>query len=96
MFVRRFEFCQRQRHSHALRALHPQAAEPLLPLPANHAPGVLVLNQLEKVLKQRVHNGSALGPSGWTGSHLWLLWQHGTADMRACREASEQFIARGF
>jgi hypothetical protein len=47
-----------------LRALHPQAAEPLPPLPADRAPGVLVLNQLEKVLKQRVHNGSAPGPSG--------------------------------
>jgi len=66
-----------------LRELHPQAKTMLPPLPAHRAPGVLTLEQLDTVLRKRIHNGSAPGPSGWTGSHLMLLWDSGSTDARA-------------
>ena len=68
---------------HKLRELHPQAKSALPPLPPHRAPGVLALDQLDKVLRRRVHNGSAPGPSGWTGSHLMLLWEGGSAEAKS-------------
>lgn len=67
-----------------LRALHPQSTQPLSHLPRNKA---LPLTAVEKstvfkLLKQRVNNGSAPGPSGWTGSHLQLIADQGSDEAK--------------
>ena len=60
-----------------LDKLHPQASEALPPLPAVHdVPLVeLDLSLLTRVITDKCHNGAAPGPSGWTGSHLRVLWE---------------------
>jgi hypothetical protein len=67
----------------ALRALHPRG-DCALPLPpATAAPPELMAVDpltLARLLKHRVDNGSAPGPSGWTGSHLQLLVDSGERD----------------
>jgi hypothetical protein len=65
-----------------LRQLHPSpsadAASPSIsntPIPCNRAVDLVAIEQkqLFDILRQRVDNGSAPGPSGWTGSHLTLI-----------------------
>jgi len=58
-----------------LHELHPAAVEALSDLP-DHAVGIAEIDpaRLDSVLRRRVHNGSAPGLSGTTGSHLLALW----------------------
>jgi len=58
-----------------LRNLHPVATERMCAVPANKALEIAAIDQktLFTLLKRRVNNGSAPGPSGWTGSHLQLI-----------------------
>jgi len=66
-----------------LRALHPRGdcALPVPPL-STTPPDLLAVDPvaLAQLLKHRVDNGSAPGPSGWTGSHLQLLMDSGDKD----------------
>jgi len=57
-----------------LRELHPSSSNTIPPLPSQHSTDVIEIKHLGQVLKTRIHNGSAPGPSGWTGSHLMMLW----------------------
>jgi len=58
-----------------LRELHPVATERMCAVPANKGLEMAAVDQqtLFALLKRRVNNGSAPGPSGWTGSHLQLI-----------------------
>ena len=58
-----------------LVALHPEATEQMVTLPPNTALEKVAFDPATvfSLLKKRVNNGSAPGPSGWTGSHLQLL-----------------------
>ena len=64
-----------------LRNLHPA---PMMPMPVvgdrNMEPELVAVDQaaLLKILQRRVNNGSAPGPSGWTGAHLQLLAERGS------------------
>ena len=66
-----------------LRELHPTASEPMGDLP-DRAVGIADVDpaRLDKVLRRRVHNGSAPGLSGTTGSHLVALWDKATPNGR--------------
>ena len=68
-----------------LRSLHPAATESMPPLPKERAPEMVAIDAglLHKILKSRVDNGSAPGPSGWTGSHLRLIAE---CDNKAARD----------
>lgn len=59
----------------ALRKLHPQAAHSLPTPPPNTALDLIAVDwaKLGPLIKHRIDNGAAPGPSGWTGSHLQLL-----------------------
>ena len=67
-----------------LRSLHPVATESLQSLPRNKAVDLVAVDPstLFRLLKLRVNNGSAPGPSGWTGSHLMLLVESGTEEAK--------------
>jgi hypothetical protein len=65
-----------------LRSLQPTAKDRLPALPEHCAPDVVTLDQLGNVLKHRIDNGAAPGPSGWTGSHLMLIWQGGSPEAK--------------
>jgi hypothetical protein len=66
-----------------LAELHPAATEPMGELPDHaFAVGVVDARRLEAVLRRRVHNGSAPGVSGMTGSHLVAIWDKATPDGR--------------
>lgn len=58
-----------------LRDLHPTATEQMRAVPANKALEIAAVDPktLLTLLKRRVNNGAAPGPSGWTGSHLQLI-----------------------
>jgi len=71
------------RTAQLLHVLHPKASAPLPPLPPHRAPGTASIDQLDKVIRKRIHNGSAAGPSGWGGSHLFLLWTCGSPNAKA-------------
>lgn len=60
---------------HSLRRLHPQAAHSLPAPPSNTALDLVAVDwaKLGPLIKHRIDNGAAPGPSGWTGSHLQLL-----------------------
>jgi hypothetical protein len=62
-----------------LRVLHPPSTEPMASLP-DTAVGIADIDpaRLESVLRKRIHNGSAPGVSGTTGSHLLALWENAT------------------
>jgi len=64
-----------------LREQHPTASEPMGDLP-DHAVGIADVDpaRLDAVLRRRVHNGSAPGLSGTTGSHLLALWDKASPD----------------
>ena len=67
----------------ALRALHPRGDCALPAPPSDTTPPDLISVDpltLARLLKHRVDNGSAPGPSGWTGSHLQLLVDSGERD----------------
>jgi hypothetical protein len=59
----------------SLRKLHPEANHSLPAPPPNTALDLIAVewSKLAPLIKRRVNNGSAPGPSGWTGSHLQLL-----------------------
>ena len=64
-----------------LLSLHPQATEAMGSLP-DRAVSLADIDpaRLDKVLRTRVHNGSAPGLSGTTGSHLLAMWDKATPD----------------
>jgi hypothetical protein len=64
-----------------LREQHPTASELMGDLP-DHAVGIADIDpaRLDAVLRKRVHNGSAPGLSGTTGSHLLALWDKASPD----------------
>ena len=68
-----------------LRSLHPSATEGLAPLPRNKAVQLVSVDPdtLFRLLRLRVNNGSAPGPSGWTGSHLQVLADSDDEEARA-------------
>ncbi|MDR3403430.1 MAG: reverse transcriptase domain-containing protein [Chthoniobacter sp.] len=66
-----------------LHTLHPAPTEPMPPLPKDHRtimPELVTVDQkaLLRLLQRRINNGSAPGPSGWTGAHLQLIAERGT------------------
>lgn len=67
-----------------LRDLHPAATEHMAPLPRNKALEKVAVDPATvfTLLKNRVNNGSAPGPSGWTGSHLQLLADSGSDEVK--------------
>ena len=67
-----------------LRQLHPPAGRPMRAIPDNRALPLVAVDQsvLFQLLKHRVNNGAAPGPSGWTGSHLWLIAERGSQKAR--------------
>ena len=66
-----------------LRDLHPAGVAPVSALP-DRAIGISDIDpaRLDSILRRRVHNGSAPGLSGWTGSHLLAVWERATAEGR--------------
>lgn len=68
-----------------LQRLHPQPADSMQPLPNDRATPLVAVDPatLVRVLKQRVDNGSAPGPSGWSGSHLMVLANSGLPEVQA-------------
>jgi len=66
-----------------LQELHPPATELMADLP-DRAVGIADIDpaRLDRVLRRRVHNGSAPGLSGMTGSHLVALWTKATPNGR--------------
>jgi hypothetical protein len=66
----------------ALQALHPKATESMTQIPANKALDIVAVNKVNllSILKKRVNNGSAPGPSGWSGSHLQLIADSGNEE----------------
>ena len=57
-----------------LRLLHPTATEVMAPLPHNRAVDLIAVDEVKLFrLIKVVNNGSAPGPSGWSGSHLKLI-----------------------
>ncbi|MDR3446587.1 reverse transcriptase domain-containing protein [Dyella sp.] len=66
-----------------LNALHPTAREPMGDLPDSAFDvGMIDAQRLDRVLRHRVHNGSAPGVSGTTGSHLVAMWNAASPDGR--------------
>ena len=67
-----------------LRQLHPPAKESMAAMPANKGVELVAVDAkvLLSLLQNRVNNGSAPGPSGWTGSHLQLLATAGSEESR--------------
>jgi len=65
-----------------LRALHPTATSLMQPIPDNRSTPLVAVDQgaLLRILKRRVNNGAAPGPSGWTGSHLQTIAESGSKD----------------
>ena len=66
-----------------LRALHPKAKRRLPALPAHCAAGVMSLDQLGKVMKRRIHNGSAPVLVAGPARHTWLSWESGTNEAKS-------------
>lgn len=68
-----------------LQQLHPQASGAMCALPADSTPPLVAIElaSLQRVLKQRVDNGSAPGPSGWSGSLLTVLASCGQEEVTA-------------
>jgi hypothetical protein len=68
-----------------LVALHPQPAGSLSALPADRAAPLVAVDAaaLFRILKRRVDNGSAPGPSGWTGSLLMVLASSDSKEVQA-------------
>ena len=66
-----------------LKDLHPPASEPLDALP-DRAISIADIDpaRLDTILRKRIHNGSAPGLSGTTGSHLLAVWEKATPDGR--------------
>ncbi|MDR3401982.1 MAG: reverse transcriptase domain-containing protein [Chthoniobacter sp.] len=67
-----------------LRSLHPTATEIMGDLPSDRAHSVAEIDpaRLDRILRRRVHNGSAPGLSGTTGSHLVAMWEKASPDGR--------------
>lgn len=65
-----------------LRSLHPPAGAPLADMPVDRCPSIGTVDQgdLFRLLKTRVNNGAAAGPSGWTGAHLQLIAENGSPE----------------
>ncbi|MDR3446153.1 reverse transcriptase domain-containing protein, partial [Dyella sp.] len=65
-----------------LRALHPPAGPSLPEMPVDRSPGIVSMDQTQlfRLLSRRVNNGSAAGPSGWTGAHLQLIAQNASPE----------------
>ena len=77
-----------------LTALHPVARERIPPLSMHLQSGtnpVIEIQHLGKIIKQRIHNGSAAGVSGWSGSHMMMLWDHEKSSNQV-RKGMELFI----
>ena len=68
-----------------LQRLHPQPVGAMRDLPSHLAAPLVAVDSasLLRVLKRRVDNGSAPGPSGWTGSHLMVLANSGQPEVQA-------------
>jgi len=68
-----------------LRDLHPRATELMCAVPPNKALEIAAVDPktLFTLLKRRVNNGSAPGPSGWTGSHLQLIADSDNSDAKS-------------
>jgi len=64
----------------ALRALHPQAVEPMGSLPAHHAAEMISVERVLGRAVKRCNNGSAPGISGWSGAHLALIFSSCTKE----------------
>jgi hypothetical protein len=57
-----------------LSKLHPKQSHPLPPSPPSDAPTIIVSRKkLGRLIRRRMNNGAAGGPSGWTGKHLQPL-----------------------
>jgi len=67
-----------------LRALHPPSVGAMDPLPEERAKKLVAVDPISllRLLKLRVNNGSAPGPSGWTGDHLMVLAQGESEDAK--------------
>jgi len=68
-----------------LRQLHPTATQGMQRIPSGKGAELTAIDpqMLLQLIKRRVNNGSAPGPSGWTGSHLQLVAQ---CDSAAAKE----------
>jgi hypothetical protein len=68
-----------------LRKLHPTATQPLARMPHNKGLELIAVEPatLFTLLKRRVNNGSAPGPSGWTGSHVQLIAESGSDEAKS-------------
>jgi hypothetical protein len=57
-----------------LNKLHPKQSQPLPPFPPSNAPRIIVSrSKLSRIIRRKLNNGAAGGPSGWTGKHLQPL-----------------------
>ena len=69
-----------------LKQLHPtpHSSESMQQIPADSALDIVSVNPstLFKLLKRRVNNGSAPGPSGWTGAHLRLIAESASTEAK--------------
>lgn len=65
-----------------LERLHPPREKDLPPLPSDTPPIAVDVDALSKIVRTKLANGSAPGPSGWTGEHIAVLMQD-----TVCREA---------
>jgi len=67
-----------------LKELHPAATKGMQSIPLGKGIELTAIDPqaLVQLIKHRVNNGSAPGPSGWTGSHLQLIAQCESASAR--------------
>src|SRR6185312_12132671 len=80
-----------------LHELHPRASASLPLLPPNLTSDLVQLDVplLTRVITDKCHNGAAPGPSGWTGSHLRVLWERLDSSARKGLELFIRDICNG-